>query len=333
MDRALSILTLTTLLAGALFLPSVASAAKRLTPPTRSMIYKYNKVAVVVAKSSPEDGKVLFKRKKGIFGEMPKTVVARLDPEVIEALDWGSRYVFAYTDIRRNPLDRETPEIDPEGPKVIELALVGSAILEDSRLIRRMLETSRTPEVDLGREFLEDVMVLMQDPDPRAQRFAIAEFYLRAELHQNLRPEDVDVFRSKITSPDQLPEARAILIESFLKLPAPLRGAWLAEAAREIVADADTELDLVTTWPLLVRMSLEVLEKDGGAADAPIVARHFASNNPGVAKAALATLVALEPDLAARRAREVLGRADLHQSTQQAMERYLESYRRGEAGG
>lgn len=333
MDRSLSNTSLLILLAGTLVLASSAGGAKRLKPPTRTMIYKYNKVAVVVAKSSPEEGKVLFKRKKKIWADMPGTVVARLDPAVIEELDWGGRYIVAYTEVRRNPLDRETPEVDPAGPKVVEISLVGPALLDDSPEARRMLEAAKSGEVDLGRAFLEDLMTLLSDPEPRTQRFAIAEFYLRAELQQNLRPEDVRPFRAQIASPVQYPEARALLLESFTKLPESIRGTWLAEDAREIVAEADTELDLASTWPLLVKTAILVLEQDGGSADAPVVARHFAANNPGVAKAALATLAVLDPDRAARRAREVLGRADLHASTRQAMESYLESYRRGDTGG
>jgi HEAT repeat protein len=70
----------------------------------------------------------------------------------------------------------------------------------------------------------------------------------------------------------------------------------------------------------------------GGPSDAPLLAGQFESNNPGVAKAALSALEGLEPDLAARKAREVLGRPELHASTRQAMEAYLERYRRGEVG-
>lgn len=333
MNQSASFLTLITLAGGALLAATAAHGAKRLGPPTAMMMGNYQQVAVVVAEESPEAGKVLFKRKKMLFGEMPKRVVARLDAETLEDLVWGQRYVFAYTDIRRNLLDRESPERDPEGPKVIELPVIGAALLENTPEIRSLFAAAQGKEPDLGRDYLNALIAQLARPDARTRRFVIAELYMRPQLFEHLKKGDLTPIRSALASPATGSEARSFLLESSKRFPPPLQGPWRAEAARDIVEAADTDLELGSTQPLLVKNALLVLEKAGGEADVAPAARHFDSNNPGVAKAALAALVALDLEAAARRAREVLGRGDLHHTTRQAMEQFLEQYRGGNTGG
>jgi len=332
MYRPLTALFLTTAIAVVLGLPDVALAAQRERPPSRTMIGKYNHVAVMVAKSSPEEGKVLFKRKKEIFGSPAKQVVVRVAPALVETLEWGDRYVVAYTETTRNNVTRSHAP-DPLGPKVLDLAVVGPALFEESEALLNVLESSKRSEVDLGRPFVEDLNALVVGSDAALQRFAIVEIYHRKELQHRFTAEDAQVYREQLGSAEQETEARALLFEIFNGLGEEVRGAWLAEEARALLEEADTTLDLASTWPILLKRAIETLEQDGGPADAAVVGRHFASNNPGVAKAALAALTTLAPDQAARRARELLGRPDLHPTTRTAMQGFLESYRKGEIGG
>ena len=324
--------TLAVLVAGMTLAAAAAHAAKRLEPPTLMMMDRYQQVAAVVAEDSPEDGKVTFRRLEAIYGEMPERVVARLDTETLGELVWEQSYVFAYTEMRRNPKDRDSPEIDPEGPKVVALPVIGAALLEDTPEVRFLFAAAKGREADPGRTYLDALLTQLERPDARTRRFVIAEMYLRPELFRHLEERDLPPIRSAMTSPEVDTESRSFLLESAQKFPASLRGVWLDEIGRRIVADAPTELDLDSTRPLLVKTALQVLAAGGEASDAELLARHFRSNSPGVAKAALAALMLIDPDAAATRAREVLASDATHQSTRRAMEQFLERHERGESG-
>lgn len=317
---------------GGLLGATASDAASRFEPPTLMMMSRDNQVAVAVAEQSPEDGKVLFRRVEVLHGDMPQTVLARIDRLTADSLTRGQRYIIAYTELRRNPLDRETRELDPAGPRVVELPAVGSAVIEDSPEMRMLFEAAAGRQTRLGRGYLEPLLALLMHGDDRTCRFVIAEFYLRPELLDHLKNKDMPVIRDAIASSANDPESRAFLLEASLSFPSSVRGPWLGDAARTIVTSASTELDLGSTYPLLVRNALQVLGSMGTLADVPEMSRHFASNSPGVAKAGLAALELIDPDAAASRARELLARGDLQPSVRQAMERFLVRYERGESG-
>lgn len=311
---------------------TAADAASRFEPPTLMMMRPVNQVAVAVAEPSPEDGKILFRRVELLHGEMPETVLARIDPLTAGGLARSRRYIVAYTEVRRNPLDRETREIDPAGPRVVELPAVGTAVIEDSPEMRMLFDAAKRRPTDLGRGYLEPLLALLEHRDARTRRFVIAELYLRPELFGHLKHDDVPAIGDAIASSANDPESRAFLLEASLSFPPSLRGPWLGDAARTIVGAASIELDLGSTYPLLVRNALQVLSSMGTLADAPEISRQFASNSPGVAKAALAALEFIDPDAAAGRARELLEQGGLQQSTREAMQRFLQRYERGESG-
>lgn len=325
--------TVIVLLASFLMTAASLDAAKRLEPPTLMMMDRYHQVAVAVAEGRPSEGKVAFRRVETIFGEMPERVVARLDAEAAETLEWGESYVFAYTEVRRNPRDRDSPEIDPEGPKVVRLPVIGAAVLEDTPEMRRLFATARGREPDPGRDFLEALLAQLERPDARTRRFVIAELYLRPELFHRLEEGDLHAIRAAMTSEDIDTESRSFLLESAGRFPQPLRGPWLAAVARDIVSAAGTELDLDSTVPLLIKTALQVLAPVAVATDVPELAKHLGSNSPGVAKAALAALRLVDPEAAATRGREVLSEAALHPTTRRAIESFLVAHERGESGG
>ncbi|MCP3961405.1 MAG: hypothetical protein GY719_26460 [bacterium] len=330
MDRSRSLLPLMTLAAIGLFAATAAGAAKRLKAPTLMMMGKYQQVAVAMAEQSSEEDTVQFKRKKVLYGKMPKRVTARLDAETGQDLVWGRSYIIAYTEVRRNPLDRDSPERDPDGPKVVTLPVIGAAVIEDTPEIRFLFEAARDGEKEPGRDYLDAILTQLARPDIRTRKFVIAELYMRPRLLDHLQEADLPAIRAVAGSSEIDTEVRSFLLESSTRFPSSLRGA-LADVASEIVEEAKTELDLSSTHPLLVKTSLQVLETAGADADAALVGRHFDSNSPGVAKAALSLLRTLDDEAAARRAREVLSRSDLHQTTRRAMEQFLEQH--GEGGG
>lgn len=309
-----------------------ADAASRFGPPTSMMLDGENQVAIAVAGHRPEEGKVSFDRVEVLSGDMPETVLARIDPKTADGLATGEPYIVAYTEVRRNPLDRETRELDPAGPRIIALPAVGAAVFVYTAEMRAVLEAVLTGQPEFGRDYLEPTLALLGHEDDRTRRFAATELYLRPGLLEHLESGDVAVIREAIESPANDPESRAFLLETSFRLPSSMLGPWLGETARTIVTGAPTELDLSSTYPLLVLNALRVLGSFGALDDRAEISRHCASNSPGVAKTALATLELLDPDAAAARARALLARGGLQQSTRQAMEQFLARYERGESG-
>ena len=106
-------------------------------------------------------------------------------------------------------------------------------------------------------------------------------------------------------------------------LPAPLAGSWLAEESRKILRELDPQFDLTSSFPRLAITVIEILATAGGKPDAALVSRFLGANNPGVVKAALATLDQLDPELARARSEAVLKRDDLHAESRRALTEYL----------
>ena len=155
---------------------------------------------------------------------------------------------------------------------------------------------------------------------------------MRPQLLQHVRHDDLAPIRTALDSAHLDHEVRSFLLESAARLPQPLRDEWLPERTRTIAAAAGTELDLNSTYPLLVKTALQVLEATAQVEDVPLLARHLSSNSPGVAKAALAALALLDPDAAEARIRELIESPERHQTTRQAMEGFLRSHERGVSG-
>lgn len=327
MRGILSAIASVTLLFVVSLAPQPARSASRFGPPTEMMLEGHNKVAVALAREGSVAGRVRFELLESIHGEIPQSWEARVEMDDLSDIEWGKEYVVAFTEVRKDPLLRGTRELDPEGPRVLELPVLRAVLLRHRREVVTMLQGVQVGGEKLGREYLEAALALLASDDQRLRRFAVTELYLRQELSASLRKGDAPVIRAVAASESVESEPRALLLEASRRFPAEVSGSWPQEVSREIVASAATELDLGSTEPLLLKTALQILVRgEPAAGDVEIVARQLESNSPGVAKAAIVALEQLDPDEAARRAREILASNRLHPSIRQAFEALLRRY-------
>ena len=125
-SRTPAVLVCILLLASATLQPSPGVAASRFGPPTEMMLDRYNKVAVAVAREGPDNRRIRFERVETIFGDVPQEWEARVGMDDLSDIEWGGEYLVAFTEVRRNPLDRETRELDPDGPRIVGRRVVQS---------------------------------------------------------------------------------------------------------------------------------------------------------------------------------------------------------------
>ena len=83
------------------------------------------------------------------------------------------------------------------------------------------------------------------------------------------------------------------------------------------------ELDLISPHVSLLRTALQVLKVRGSAPDVEIIRPLLYSNSPGVAKAALAALDALDPGAAVAEGRKAIAGSNLHPETRRVLDVYL----------
>ena len=108
--------------------------------------------------------------------------------------------------------------------------------------------------------------------------------------------------------------------------PEEYRTPWLGQEFREIVAAYGTELDLNSDVPLLVKNSLSGLGKEGTVDDLEMIGTHLYSNAPGVARAALQALDAIDPGQALTLAQQAVQSDQIHVVTRRALTSFIEQH-------
>lgn len=315
------------LLTVGLCLAPAAQGAKRLGPPS-SALRQASHIVVVAEARLAGAGRLSLRPRLALFGQAPtEEIVVRVEGEGPPALAEGETYVVGYTAYRQIPLLRGGLELDPDGPRVLELPGVGPAWFADTPQIR-LLVTS--PEAE-KRALLDAIFGLMAGSEPGGRRFAVLELALRPGLHGAVTAADLGVVQRELRSAED-PMAREFLLQAARDLAGRFGGAWLAEICRAILAEAGTEYDLTSYVPQLVLTAVQTLEEFGGEEDVPRLAPLLHANNPGVAKAALGALDALAPAAALARALAACRAGDLHPETRRALGRFLEDKGKGSEG-
>lgn len=321
------------LLALALRAPD-ADAAPRLQPPSHYLQEGPNLVAVAEALTRVDDRHVAFRRIELLSGgaeeaETPRELVLRMSPETIAEVEIGERYLLGYTRWRKAARTRGTYEEDPQGPSIVELPAIGDALLADTPAMRRLV----TASARVDRRALDAVLAQLRHPATLSRRFAAGELYLRPELRQLVRQKDLEALGAILADETLDPMTHEILLRAGETLVERLGGEWLAVASRRVLERHGGELDLRSFVPSLVVTAARALGKTGDRGDVELLAKHLTSNNPGVAKAALAAMEGL--DLASTRTRvaALVERSDLHVETRRVMEKFLRDHPEAAAEG
>jgi hypothetical protein len=127
-----------------------------------------------------------------------------------------------------------------------------------------------------------------------------------------------------LQTPEFSAQHRDYLLQSALRLPEELRSPWLGEEYRRVIILHGTQYDLNSFVPGLVKNSAKGLGRVGEQSDIELLSMLLYANNPGVAKAALASMDQFDPQAAAAKAEQAVNRGWVHSQTRRALEKYLE---------
>lgn len=298
-----------------------AGAAKRLGPPSEALTAPENRTALVRAVQIGE-GDALFDRLTELHGETPERIRVRLGEESLARIAPGESYLLGYTVLRRDRRRAPVYELDPEGPRIVEVPAVGEALFEDSAALRRLVEVVEAGDPE-PRAVLDAVVAQLESPDPASRRLVLAELALRPELAEAIEASDLAVFRRLLESGELAPVAADYLLRALRPSIGSGELEWLRPVCLDIVGSHDRHLDLGSLVPALLETALEVLAEVGKAGDAERLVEHLYSNNPGVGREALGAIEALDAELAVRSAAEALETGGVHGDVAREISRLL----------
>jgi len=301
-------------------------AAKRLGPPIEELQSAPKRVRIVVAEAreKPEAGKILFAVTGEISGKSPDELLLRTDEQTFIDVKTGQSYVVVWTDKRRGSSPGKRWETDPDGPATLQTTAVGATtVFEDTPELRFLFAPATMADDTTAGRQLDALLTQMQREDPRSRGLVITELLLRDDLTALMGPEQITIVKNVLETADLEPLHRDYLLRSALRLPSEVTAPWLAEQFRKVIILNGTQYDLASFVPALVRTAARGLQQVGEPPDIALLGTLLYSNNPGVAKAALAAMDHFGPETAAGKARQALARGWIHGETRLALEHYL----------
>jgi hypothetical protein len=301
-----------------------AIAASRLGPPIEALLAdpEHTRIVVAEAVKKTENTRILFSVKQRLSGEAPDEILLRTDAETFADVVAGRSYVVAWTRLIKNRRSLKGWEEDPDGPSTVQIMGLGStALFEDTAQISLLF--SPAPDGEIEKQ-LDALLVQMQRDDFRSRGLVIMELFLRSDLTEIMTTAQADMLRTVLQAQTLDPQQQDFILQTALRLPRDMTSPWLGEAFRKIIIQNGTQYDLSSFVPGLVRTAAEGLQQTGGRSDLELLGILFYSNNPGVAKAALAAMDHLGATATAVKVQEALGRDWLHTETRRALQRYLD---------
>lgn len=306
----------------------VVLAASRLGPPVEQLLAHPERIRIVIAQAQeqPQEQAVcckgMFSVQQRLSGESPDELLLRTDAATFADLVPGRSYVVAWSYLRRNRREIGGWEVDPDGPATVEVLGLGStALFEDTPQIRLLFSPAANTAPT---EQLDALLTQMQRQDFRSRGLVITELYLRPDLAGSMTVARGEVLQAVLQDQALDPQHQDFLLQTALRLPQDMTSPWLGEACRRIIIQHGTQYDLSSFVPGLVRTAATGLQQTGVRTDLELLGILLYSNNPGVAKAALAAMDHLDAAATAHKVQQALARDWLHSETRRALQRYFE---------
>ena len=303
-----------------------ALAAKRLGPPIEDLQSEPDRIRIVIAVANKKSkaASILFSISDRLSGESPDEVLLRTDEETYAEVEVGRSYVVAWSYLRRN---RRLPtgwEKDPDGPFTVQLMGLGvTALFEDTPDTRLLFAPGAMDESGNSSEQIDALLAQLQREDFRSRGLVISELYLRPDLTEQMDKSQGEKLQAVLQTQTLDPQHRDFLLRSALRLPQDLTSPWLGEEFRKIIIEHGTQYDLGSFIPGLVRTAARGLQQTGAPSDIDLLSILLYANNPGVSKAALATMNHIDPEATVVKAKQATERGWIHGETQRELNRYL----------
>ena len=316
------ILLLVTIMA----MPLTSHAARLLGPPIAEFFKPQNRVASGVVAEKLEHHKVVMRVTSYLYQNDDDLVTIRVDNDVFDDLDVGEEYVFVFSRLRKNKLDRDSLEVDPEGPALVKTRGVGTpAIFISNKKILTLLAPARSEKLSTAAETSKLIKLAEDEGDARVREISIIELYLRRDLQSEISARNAKRYARLVKQAG--PRLKNFLLQGAKHFPEERRASWLVKEFRTVVNEYGTELELNSFVPVMVKNCLHGLVTEGTVGDLETIDRHLYSNAPGVAKAALTALDAIDPQQALVRARRALDAEDsVHLVTRRALTNYIKRF-------
>ena len=303
-----------------------ALAAKRLGPPIEDLQSDPDRIRIVIAVAvkKAESPRILFSVDERLSGEAPDEVLLRTDEETFAYVVAGRSYVVAWSYMRRNRRVVGGWEKDPDGPFTVQLMGLGStALFEDTPDTRFLFTPGAMDESGNSGQQIDALLAQIQREDFRSRGLVISELYLRPDLTEQMNQSQAEALKAILQAQALDPQHRDYLLRSALRLPQDLTSPWLGEEFRKIIIEHGAQYDLSSFVPGLVRTAARGLQQTGAPSDIDLLSILLYSNNPGVSKAALATMNHIDPGATVVKAEQAIERDWIHDETRQALKRYL----------
>jgi hypothetical protein len=309
---------------------TTAQGAKRLGPPIEDLQSAPDRIriSVFVAEDNRSPKTIRFQLAERLTGDAPETIELRMDELTHASVSISENYIVAWTYMRRNRGVIGGWETDPNGPSVVSIIGVGSpALFRQTEELSFLFSDGTIDDPALQEKQADALLTQLARDDSHARGLVAAELYLRKDLMEQLSPAQADQLKTLFELTDLSPQHRELLIRAALNAPQERTEPWLAEELRRVIILHGTQYDLSSFVPALVRTAARGLQQTGNAGDIGLLTPLLYSNNPGVAKAAMAAMNAHDPAAAAAQARQALERGWIHSETRRALSVFLQGGR------
>jgi len=314
------------LILAVLSMPLAGQAASPLGPPIAEFFKNENRIAhAVIVEKLPGD-KISIRVDAFLFQNDDELVNLKVDDHVFADVEVGKEYVLVFSRFRKNRLVRDEWEVNPEGPALIEARGLGTPAIYANNAAILTLLTPPDNRDELSKDTETSMLLSLaeNDGDGRAKELAIFELYLRNDLQGAISGNNAERYAALTMS--AVPRLKNFLLQGARTFPEKYRTPWLGQEYRKVVAAYGTELDLNSDVPLLVKNSLSGLGKEGTVDDLEMIGTHLYSNAPGVARAALQALDAIDPRKALTLAQQAVQSDQIHVVTRRELTSFIEQY-------
>jgi hypothetical protein len=304
-----------------------ALVAKALGPPIEHLLDAPERIRIVVAVAREKTGpdKIRFAVGERLSGEAPDEVILRTDANTHADVAIGTSYLVAFSYLRKERMFREGWEEDPEGPSIVStMGLSTVALFEPTPGMKHLFSPGAVTNPDGAGRLIDALLELIPRADRRARGLAIEELFLRRDLTGRMDAAGADKLRAALQTAELDPRHHDWLLQAASRVPPDLTAPWLGEELRRIIITNGTQYDPHTFIPTLVRTAAEGLKTAGNASDVELLSLLLYASNPGVAKAALATMTHLDKSGATRKAEQALARGWILDETRRVLTRFLE---------
>lgn len=313
---------LATALVALIFMPA-AHAVKPVKAPVEALVNPHNRIAVLTVDTVENQDRIAFTRSESLYGETPKAVTLRGKEEFVASAKPGMKYLAVYTRSMKDPITRDSRMTDPDGPRLVDYYVVRQALFpwsaELESLFTRIIKGG---EKHLAEE-LAEILAIADSKATTMQQLGSFELFMRRDLFNHFTPKQGQTLKKLIDSKGYDEESSTLLLRSAALLSEPVVGDWVAEKARHIIDSRGSQYDLSGFTPGLVIAAANTLKRFGGGDDFSRLESLMVSNAPGVAKAAMRSLLELDSETAEQLMEKALSNKELHQETRRSIKHYL----------